>query len=285
MKVCLTTIVTDNYFQLYLPLFIYTIRKEYPEYDIKTFIKGEMSELNKKVFEKFNLPKPISIFQKIPEIKSTINSLRFLIPQKHFMGYDYIIFLDADLLIYRTVPTLLDWHLERMEKIGSCYAGHHGPWKKRYRPEVSKSGWRGKFERVSGGFFMVTQKWFEKTRHARKHYLDLAKAGNLGGYREYDEVMLGNILKISNMRMPPMGFKRLLRGVHLGDFKPAMKARYKSRNKMKIKVAVKHAKKFLEYNNDEKWVKLCEMVNEEKYISNILKTATKYLTKRGKCKR
>lgn len=279
-KICCTGIASDNYYQLYLPLFTYILNKEYPEYEVKTFIKGNLNAINKKIYSKFNLVKPISIFKEIPEKRSTINCLRFLVPERHFKNYKYVIFLDVDLLIFRTTPTLFQWHKQRMKDIGSCYAGHHGPWKKRHRPKIAPRGWKGDYERVAGGLFMATHKWFKKTKSARNFYLDLARKRKLGGYREADEVMLCNILKKSNIPVPPMGFTRKLRGVHLGDFKSTMRKRYNSKSKMTRKVSRANAKKFLEYQNDAKWLELCSIVEQNKYIANIAKRATKILTKR-----
>ena len=288
MKVCITTIVTDNYYQLYLPLFIYVLRKEYPEYDVKTFIKGQISPQNQRALdilgEKYKYIKPKTIFKDVPEIKSTINCLRFLVPEKYFQKYEYVIFVDVDLLLYRTKPTLFDWHLRRLKKIGSCYAGHHGPIRKKYRPEISKAGWVGKFERVSGGFFMVNQKWFKKTKKARAHFMKKALQAKLGGYREADEVMLCNILKKSGLKVPPWGFKRILRGIHLGDFKPAMKKRYHSDKKLTKKIDPKCCKRFVEYNKDETWVKLIDTVCEEKHIKQVIVKAKKILKQRSRKK-
>jgi len=284
MKVCLTAIVSDNYYQLYLPLFIYTLHREYPEYEVKTFIKGKVSEQNARALavleKKFAINQPIEIFSNIKEKKSTLNCLRFLIHEKHFKKYDYVIFLDADLLIYKTSPTLLEWHLKRMKKIGSCYAGHHGPWRKRYRPQIAPNGWRGSFERVSGGLFLATPKWFEKTHKIRKTFLSEIMAGKLCGYREADEVMLCNILKKSGLPVPPMGFPKELRGVHLGDFKPGMKKRYLSNRKMNKKLTLHNAKKYIACQSDETWKEMIKIIYEERHIKKVIDMANIVISKK-----
>jgi len=283
MRVCITTITTSNYYQLYLPMFIYTLRKEYPEYAVKTFIKGKLSRATKSALKLMNLEyeKPITVFEKIKEKESTINCLRFLVPESHFKHFDYVIFVDIDLMLYRTDPDLLKWHQKRQRRMKTVYAGHHGPWRRKYRPEIAPRGWRGKFERVSGGFLMVTPHWFAATRRARKMYLKEAEAGRLGGFREFDEVMLGRIMKKSGLPMPPFGFSRDLRGIHLGDFKASMSHRYGSKKKMKKYASKKNIRKFFEYEKDPVWkgiVKIAEKNSKE--IKCIMGKARHYLQKR-----
>ncbi len=276
----ITTIVTDDYFQLYLPLFVYVLRKNYPEYEVKTFIRGKVSSLCEEAFKVSGGAKPISIFKDIPLKQSTINCLRFLVPQEHFKDHEYVFFMDVDLLIFHTDPDLLKWHLGRMKETGSCYAGYHGPRWKPYRPEVSVDGWKGDFERVAGGCFMATQEWFKKTKKARKHYLNKAEKGELGGYREIDEVMLCDILKKSKLPIVTGKVDKGLRGIHLGDFKKGMEHRYNSRKKMRKKLTKENCRKFFELEKDKTWIKLCKIVKQEEHIHNVMSIARKVLRER-----
>lgn len=269
MKTCITTIVSDNYFQHYLPLYIYILRREYPEYTVKTFIKGKIDTTTEKCFKimrdagvKFE--DPISIFERLPEKReSTINCLRFLIPHKHFKRFDQVIFTDVDLLLFRTAPTLKGWHMSRMKKMKTCYAAHHGPPKRPYRPEISLSGWMGRFERIGAGFVMVTPRWWERTKGMRQYYRKKAVNGKIGGYRESDEVMLARIVKDSGLPMPPLGFNIKLRGVHLGDFKSTMKKRYTSKSTMKNKVSKQNVKNFCQLEEDKVWCELLAVLEAE----------------------
>lgn len=280
MKVCVTTLTTADYFQHYLPVFIYVLRKEYPEYDVKVFIKGKVDKISEKAYSvlrenKIKFDNPINIFKEYPELESTTNCLRFLIPESYFDSYNYIFIVDADLLFFRTQPLLLTWYLKRMKEIGSCYGGYHGPFKKPHRPHITPR-WEGKFERVSGGIFMVTQKWFEKTKNIRIKYRKKAEKGRLGGYREIDEVMLARILKKADMPMPPRGFWYMLRGVHLGDFKPEMEKRYKRNKKLKRLLYKECAEKFLDLESDPVWYKLIEILSQDKKFDEIYRKTLKY---------
>ena len=285
MKTVITTISTEDYFQHYLPLYIYILRKEYPEYDVKTFIKGKTDELTKKAFaylrEHIEFEDPIQVFKNYGLLESTINCLRFLVPEKHFKGYDYVIFTDLDLLIFRSKPTLLNWHLKRMKRLRTCYAGHRGPKLQPHRPEISFEGWVGRFKRVAAGFFMATPEWFKRTKTARARYKKKARCGKLGGYREMDEVMLARILKESKLPVPPLykkeNFKIDERGIHLGDFKYSMKKRYESLRKMRKKVTNKNIKKFYDLDNDPIWQGLIKILCKDPKIKKRLNRATEVL--------
>lgn len=285
MNTCITTLVSADKYQHYLPLYIYVVRKEYPEYLLKTFITGELNSLTEKALKYLRdsgitFDEPISVFEKIPLIESTANALRFLVSPNYFKGMDYVIYTDVDLLLFRNDPTLLKWHQKRLNKMKTSYAGHHGPWKRKYRPEISKIGWRGEFERVSAGFLMTTQQWYKDTKKARKHFLKKAKAGKLGGFREYDEVMLGRIMKTSGLPMPPFGFCMKQRGIHIGDFKKQMKRRFKSRKKIKKKSAPKMIRKFLALESDRIWKGLLQIMDECNFVMEPLENAKKRLEKR-----
>lgn len=285
MKTAITTLVSADKFQHWLPLYIYVIRKEYPEYFLKTFITGKLNDLTSRCLNYLRdsgvrFDEPIRVFENIELIESTANSLRFLIPQNYFKGMDYVIYTDADLLLFRNSPTLLQWHLKRLKRMKTSYAGHHGPWKRKYRPEISKEGWKGNFERVSAGFFMTTQQWYTDTKKARKHFLKIAQKGKLGGYREYDEVMLGRIVKSSGLPMPPSGFCKKQRGIHAGDFAQAKKRRWKSRKKIKKRTVPQMVIKFQALEKDKIWKGLLKRLDENNYIMGIIERARKYLERR-----
>ncbi|MCP4651196.1 MAG: hypothetical protein GY853_14105 [PVC group bacterium] len=287
MKTAITTLVSSDKFQHYLPLYIYVVRKEYPEYFLKTFITGKINPLVAKALDYLRsqgvrFDEPIEVFKDIKLIDSTANSLRFLTSERYFEGMDNVIYTDADLLLFRNSPTLEQWHIKRMKKMKTCYAGHHGPWRKKYRPEISKAGWRGNFERVSAGFVMVTQQWFKKTRKARKSFLNKAKKGKLGGFREFDEVMLGCIVKSSGLPMPPFRFCKKQRGIHLGDFKKQMSRRFTRKKKMKKCVAPQPVLQFQALEKDPIWVGVLRIMEKCPYLMEIIDNARKRLRRRLK---
>jgi hypothetical protein len=282
VKTAITTLVSADKFQHYLPLYIYVARKEYPEYFLKTFVTGKINPLVERCLKYLResgirFDEPICVFEDVEQIEGTANSLRFLVHEDYFKGMDYVIYTDVDLLLFRNSPTLLDWHIKRMTKMKTCYAGHHGPWKKKYRPEISKIGWKGNFERISGGFFMVTQQWYKETKKQRNYYLKKAKGGKLGGFREFDEVMLSRITRGSDLPMPPRGFCKKQRGIHIGDFKKQMKRRYRSNRRLKKKIALQNTKKYQDLENDRIWIGLLRMYEGCSFIMDKIDVMRKYL--------
>ena len=282
-----TTITTADHYQHYLPMYIYVLRKECPDYFVRTFIRGEIDSINRQAFsylhKHIDFDMPIeNVFTDYPHLPSTTNCLRFLLPVKmgRFEG-ESVLFTDADLLLFRNDKVSLeDWHKERMLQIGSCYGGHRGP--NRYPRRFNLPnwhGWAGQYERVAGGFFYATPEWFTRVKKMRKYFKKQVKAGIVGGYREADEVMLAQIIKMSGLPMPgryPENFKRVLRGIHMGDFKKSMKKRYKSKTKMDKKVSPSIANKYIDMvNNDPVWKGLMEILCEDKEIAGIYKRSVK----------
>ena len=291
METIITTFTTADKYQHYLPLYIYVLRKSYPRYHVQTFINGRIDDLNKRAFKylaksglKFDLPIE-DVFGDIEIRKSTANCLRFLIPESYFINYKQVIITDADLLIFNTDPSLLEWHKNRMRRLGACFAGHRGPLKRKYRPEISPEGWRGDFARVAGGFFMATPRFFKITHKVREKYLkDIRSQKYNDDYREADEVMLGRILKESGLQVPKLykkeNFDIDLRGVHLGDFKGTMKKRYASQRKMRKVLTQRNCKNYLNLLEDPVFQGLVKIMKEDHKLNKIFGLCENYCKNR-----
>ena len=190
-------------------------------------------------------------------------------------------FTDADLLLFRNEKiTFEDWHIDRMNSIGSNYAGHLGPLRYPRRFNLPNwHGWTGNYERVAGGFFYATDEWFKSVKNIRKMMRKGVKKGLIGGYRENDEVMLAQILKMSGLPMPGRykeNFKIALRGLHAGDFKKSMKKRYTSSRKMNKKIRPSIARKYIDtVDNDPIWQGLTKILSEDKVLDGIMRRSVK----------
>ena len=283
-----TTLTTADWYQHYLPMYIYILRKEYPDYYVRTFIRGEMDDITKRALKylhsqdvDFDMPIE-NIYVNYPHLPSTTNCLRFLLPVKmgRFEG-ESVLFTDCDLLLFNNNKiSLEEWHIERMNQIGSCYAGHRGPNRYPRRPHLPGwTGWIGDYERIAGGFFYVTPEWFDKVKKARKVLRRAVKYGSWGGFREADEVMLARITKKCGLPMPGRyreNFKISLRGIHMGDYRKNMKKRYTSSKKMDKKIRPVIAQKYIDtVNNDPIWKGLVNILSEDRVIAGILKRSVK----------
>lgn len=266
------TVATPGHYSHYLPLYVYCIKQFLPDWSIETVVTGEIDEATRKAFSviggKDVLPR---VLDRDMKLEGEANLMRFLyFPQSPWAQYTMV--TDADLLLFEDP---LQWHVERL--VDDTYAGHLGPKKRPWRPEIhGPDGWTGKFQRVAGGFFLATQYWFSKTCGARAEIRGLLDIGALHktGWREMDEVMLARMIKSSGFKLPSTkGFPANLRGIHIGDFKRTMTHRWTSMEKMVQKLTNENCVRFREVEKTEEWKRmlkyLCgdeELVHE---ISNI----------------
>ena len=270
------------------------MEKSYPNIYRKTFITGRIDGITKKAFDFMyeagcRVNQPIEdIFADIPDHTYMPNALRFLVSENYFEGMDGVFFNDVDLLLF--APQIFDWHILQMQKLETCYAAHHSAWRRPYRPEIcGKNGWRGKFERIVGGFLYVTPEWFEKTRSARAKILKNINNSTLSGaarlygyYRESDEVMLCDIMRASGLPVPKSkAFPPELRGIHLGDFKESMNHRWHDNDKMAVKLTMDNCLAYRRLSKDETWKGLLKIVCEDQKIKNIFANLESHLKTRG----
>jgi hypothetical protein len=194
--------------------------------------------------------------------------------------YDAILLTDADLLLTENpIPYMLAQIDER-----HCFSAHRGPKRKPFRPEISgPDGWRGDFERVAGGFVMVTPEWYERTRAARQKYMAQIEAGVFGdGWRELDEVLLARIIKDSGLEMPQSKvFPSNLRGVHLGDMKASMTHRWQNLVKMSGILTSANCLRFREMEADPVWQELLRVLAPDTELMQVLANVRTHLAARG----
>jgi hypothetical protein len=216
----------------------------------------------------------------LPFTVSSTNCIRFLMCEPELMTYAHILITDIDLLLFKD-PFF--WHMDLMEKTRACFAGHHGPWSKPYRPEISKDGWRGAFERIAGGFFCVEPRvWYPATVEARRRQTEDLVRGYIGAWRESDEVMLCRIIKEAGFDVPEQrGFPLELRGVHLGDFKDSMRHRYTDMAKMVKKMSNENGREFLAIQNDHAWSDIEKVLRKDEKLATILDRVYNHCRERG----
>jgi len=178
--------------------------------------------------------------------------LRFLLPLSTLditKGEEYYLIVDADLLL--TDLGLMEWYTQQMRKTGMPYAGHPGARHKPERPGITgKSGWTGDWQRVTGGFVLVTPQWFKATEKARNYF---AEESRMPDFREADEVTLARIITHSGLSLPPKGFPKVYRGIHLGDFRLEMMHRYQNTVRMQTLLPEPTVAYYRKFRNDPQW--------------------------------
>lgn len=292
-RLAIATIVSDDQFQYYAPLFSFCAHKAYPDAKIKIFVCGELDPdsrpfINGKVYE--------NMFPNYKIGSSTYNALRQLIPAKHFEGCDYLYPTDADFLIFKQKISHMDYYADMVDKIQQPIACARGPLRGMNSTRLDEYGWTGHRKRIAAGCLMLKiPEWFDATREARQYYRTLVKFGKkdkfdpmpVASYREFDEVMIYRICKMSGIRTPDRKdhflngekMNAIYRDIHLGDFK--FKKRYNNPNKMKRILRNRNVKNYLSLQNDPEWQKVVDYVSgKSETIKRVLRKADKYVAKR-----
>lgn len=306
-KVLITTTASNDEFQYYIPLFIYTAKKANPTYDVKVFCHGELRPAVANLLQRMRNEKWVrgnffvleNQFHDIPKIrKSTLNAMRHILPDSELEGYDYQYITDVDFLMFHHKPTLKAWYVSMAEEAGQPYVAARGPLYRPHRRKVNGGAWKRRFKRIgSGRVFLVLKDWLPKTQKMRDRYRRIAKNDgtdkwdkhSFGAYREYDEVMLYRIMRESNIPTPRLsnkyltgsGLNNLYRDIHLGDFKFARRAH--SARKMGAKLKDDNAAALIKLVADPNWKEIMRVCGRSGTVRQVVRRCKKHCESRVKC--
>ena len=270
---------------------------------VKVFLRGKLNGAVKAILEEMKDRKMVDKhwkvlegqFEDYPHEKSTLNALRFVLPKQEFVDSRYVYITDVDFLFFRQKLSPLDYFAQVMGAVGLPYAAVKGPTRKPKRKRI-KHGWTGKFLRVAGGTVVVkSPEWFSVTKRAVEYYRNILKSGEHdrfdklkpASYREYDEVMLGRIIRMSEMPVP-MQKNRFVNGekidpryrhIHLGDFK--FKTRWRNVAKMERILADHNIKEFIKLERDPNWQRISSLCSECELIETLLNNLREHVIHRG----
>lgn len=164
LKVCLTAFVFGSY-KRFVPLFCYSAVKSYPEYSVKIFVDGKLSDAEKACIKDIqeNVSPHAHIqeyaFQGIemPQTPRVHGGqkifLRWLFEQSDFAGFDCVYFSDIDFLVLRQEPTLAEFHIKNANRFGL-------PFSNMVRADKTNSGQCP--DRLSGLHFVVSDPYFAR---------------------------------------------------------------------------------------------------------------------------
>lgn len=121
-KVCLTTYVWGDKYQLYIPIAVFSIKKMYPEYDIIIFLHGKLNEQLRYVLEKLNLYEKITIkentYSDCPKMNTyKAKAFRWVLWDSSFLEYDYIYVIDIDMFYVKEPLDLHKQHIYHMKNV------------------------------------------------------------------------------------------------------------------------------------------------------------------------
>ena len=281
MSYTITTLVSDDYYKLYIPIFVYSARKAVPDAEIKIFYRGT---LDKEIKSFCNCEFIENMFPEYPESESNTNALRFLVPTKHF-NTRYIYFTDIDFIMLKHTPSLYTYMYNTLHRTKQLHAGHRGPKKVTLGDPFLK--FTGKNSRIAAGAFFCHIDLLNRTEQKRKDYLTAIKNGACS-FRSYDEIMLYRLLLDAKQETPiTVGaytdgkvYDITYRDVHLGDFK--FTKRWKNTAKMKRKFLTDgNITEYRRLSNDSEWLKRVEYACQDRHIAMYFNALNKHVEHRG----
>ena len=297
-SLCFATVCSSNHYQYFIPTFVYSIKKAYPDAGVKVFLMGKLQDEIRALMAKLKTEKLIADGWEIqeekyldyPKMRSTCNSLRFLLKKDNFVGYDYVLIKDVDFIVLPHEPSHLKYLSKRLKDVGGIIFGTRGPYNFPRRPHINRVGWKGEFTRIAGGTVLLKNpEWFDMTAHATsdyRRYLKYSKPDGTdghvaGSYREYDEVMLYRICRQCHIKTPSKkakaadnkGMSKTYRDLHLGDFT-------KKRNclgKLRKKTPKEMIRKFRILEQDPVWQEVKAVASTNPKVKKLLALARKCL--------
>jgi len=258
MKVLITTLASGWYKKL-APLFEYTARKYNPGCDVKVFYREDL-------------------FPDYPN--NATATLRFLMPNKYFEGYDYVFITDVDFLFLKHSPSMVEYHLDVIKRTGLPYSAYRGRIKK-----GSRVIWDGKFTRIAGGHVFVSRKWLEQTAPIRAKILSKVRDGV--DRRVRDEIVLYRIMRASGINTPALRrhlydgvmFDKEYRNLHLGDFRDCFaKKRWSKKKRMRAWYFTDNSvKKYKKLCMDAKFLSLVTEARKDEHIDEMFHNLNYYV--------
>lgn len=261
MKVLICTMASGWYEKL-APLFEYTAKKYNPDCDVKVFRKDD-------------------IFPDYPN--NATPTLRFLMPNKYFEGYDYVYITDVDFVFLKHNPLMMNYHLDVMRRTGQPYSAYRGR-----THSGKKLVWDGKFTRIAGGHVVVSQEWLKRTEDIRSRIL--LKIKNGVDMRVRDEIVLYRIFRAAGIPTPRQRrcmfdgamFNKEYRNLHLGDFRDAFgKKRWTKNKRMKAWYFSDHSvKMYRKLLMDDKYRELITKACADSHIEELFHNLNYHLGRR-----
>jgi hypothetical protein len=159
-KICISSFVYGDYAD-YIPVYIFSILKAYPEYEVKIFLHDELttnvgSALD---FIKDNLSNRFIIVENYYKSRVPHKYLRWVIPHRDFKEYDYVFINDVDFIILREKPSLLEFYQSHLNKFSLPFGNF-------IRKNIQDQP-----KRLSGSHFIKVNDYYKKTESIIKEVL------------------------------------------------------------------------------------------------------------------
>lgn len=221
-KVCVTTYVWGDKYQLYVPIAVYSIKKMYPEYDVIIFLHGKLNQALKEILIQTRLYDKIIIKENTFSTCRAMNpskaqAFRWVLWDKCFLNYDYIYIIDVDMFYIKEPQALHEQHIYHMKNITGLpfdnmrriVPASHFPLKERilmFGSFLKKSKFKYLFNylyrckkdmmKLSGLHFIDVKRYYSiLTEKKIQYYQQMIADGSYLKYASNDEAFLYFMLK------------------------------------------------------------------------------------------
>jgi len=285
------TVCSADTYRWFIPLFVYSAKRAYPEYHVRVFVRGK---LDPPLTEALDVVRSTverhwevadGCFPDVPVRPSTCNCLRYLLPKETLLEFKYAMFTDVDMVIFRHQPTHAEYYAGVMKATGQPFAGVRGALRRPIRKVTRGYGWDQHYHRIVGGLFAIRPAlWLRTTATERRRYVGISRQGNADGrdgvpwaaYPEYDEVMLARMIKWSGLKLPMRKFRFVdetrfnmeYRDVHLGDFEGERWRRCKK--ELPKRLTPWAIRRFRELEKEQQWLDLVKMCCVDERVRRLI---------------
>ena len=173
-RLCIAACVYGRKYQGWIPLFIYAIKKNYPEYDIKIFMDRTLSLGIKALLHKYFLYQRAEFIENINfkyryGMKSEMEKrcFRWLAAGYGLDEYEDVYWADIDIYIVREEISLLEQHVTDMAETNRCYSNAIRLSVKDYLANRKKASTKHLF-RLTGLHFVKTEEYYNKISKTQK---------------------------------------------------------------------------------------------------------------------
>jgi hypothetical protein len=235
-KLCIVGYVFGDKYQGFIPLYIYSILKNYPDYSVIIYVDYKLDDNIKK---QLSYLRDLGEFEvnenfadqylnqtKIKDVHGFKKALRWLIFDEKFKKFEAVYIGDVDIFICKETPGLFEQHMKHCEVLNLPYSNFLRKQIRVEKPNIKillKIMFKVSFKtfinqcktkniplsRLSGLHFIKTEPYFEKITPLFDKYLNIITGKNRDEYYEQkymlnNESLLYDLIEDSGLGLPPV---------------------------------------------------------------------------------
>lgn len=235
-KLCIATYVFGKKYQGFIPLYIYSILKAYPNYSVRIYLDGKINKKIDDVIKKLknvgdfeviqNFPKKIGLNKKAKKNNMISRSLRWVFYDEVFSEYEYVYIGDIDIFLCKENKDFCEQHAIHCDYLGLPYSNYFRGEQlisnkdiKTIVRKLIKYGFKETYRmfnkesicirKLTGLHFIKVEPYFNKIKPLIGSYIQelnlLANKKSKKWNQCYfnDEALLYDIVEESNLGIPP----------------------------------------------------------------------------------